>query len=155
MNASAYPAPVPNLDRYANMGGPRSRTRAERIQSSILGKDDGHIHCPVIIRLGLIFGRNTNPLTAIQSLLQKQGFSSADELRDEFSLPEGRLICRPLSDDSVRVSASHAQPQVVLKQALMLGLCTAQVFDPLRPVLWTHASLTRGLELFDPAGFYA
>ena len=43
----------------------------------------------------------------------------------------------------------------VLEQALLLGLCTAQLFDATRPVLWTHASLTRGLELFDPEGFYA
>ena len=43
----------------------------------------------------------------------------------------------------------------ILEQALLLGLCTAQLFDPARPVLWTQASLTRGLELFDPAGFYA
>ena len=43
----------------------------------------------------------------------------------------------------------------VLEQALLLGLCTAQLFDAERPVLWTQASLTRGLELFDPTGFYA
>ncbi len=28
-------------------------------------------------------------------------------------------------------------------------------YDPARPVLWTQACLTRRLELFDPAGFYA
>jgi biopolymer transport protein ExbD len=27
--------------------------------------------------------------------------------------------------------------------------------DPARPVLWTRASLTRRVELYDPAGFYA
>ena len=37
----------------------------------------------------------------------------------------------------------------------MLGLCTTQVFDPDRPVLWTTTSLTRFVELFDPRGFYA
>ena len=43
----------------------------------------------------------------------------------------------------------------VLEQALMLGLCTAQIFDADRPVLWTETSLTRAVELFDPVGFYA
>ena len=37
----------------------------------------------------------------------------------------------------------------------MRGLCTAQLYDPARPVLWTQAALKRRLELFDPAGFYA
>jgi len=29
------------------------------------------------------------------------------------------------------------------------------LFDPSRPVLWTQASLTRRLELFDMVGFYS
>jgi hypothetical protein len=37
----------------------------------------------------------------------------------------------------------------------MLGLCTNQIFDPGRPVLWTATSLTRTVELFDQRGFYA
>jgi hypothetical protein len=37
----------------------------------------------------------------------------------------------------------------------MLGLCTAHLYDPGRPVLWTRASLKRVLELFEPGGFYA
>jgi hypothetical protein len=37
----------------------------------------------------------------------------------------------------------------------MLGLCTAHIFDPERPVLWTLNSVTRAVELFDPAGFYS
>ena len=43
----------------------------------------------------------------------------------------------------------------VLEQALLLGLCTAYQYDPARPVLWTRASLTRRVELYEPAGFYA
>ena len=40
-------------------------------------------------------------------------------------------------------------------KALLLGLCTAWQYDPSRPVLWTRASLTRRVELYEPAGFYA
>ena len=43
----------------------------------------------------------------------------------------------------------------ILEQALLLGLCTAFQYDPARPVLWTRASLTRRVELYEPAGFYA
>jgi hypothetical protein len=41
------------------------------------------------------------------------------------------------------------------RRALLLGLCTAYQYDPARPVLWTRASLTRRVELYEPAGFYA
>ena len=36
-----------------------------------------------------------------------------------------------------------------------IGLCTDQLFDPQRPVIWTETSLTRALDLYDPRGFYA
>ena len=52
-----------------------------------------------------------------------------------------------------RVSASPTANDALF-QALMLGLCTAWCYDPRRPVLWTRASLTRHLELFDGRGFY-
>ena len=42
-----------------------------------------------------------------------------------------------------------------LRQALMLGLCTAQMYDPARPVMWTETSLTRAVELYDSGSFYA
>ena len=50
---------------------------------------------------------------------------------------------------------SRAPDDEVLRHALLLGLCTAFQFDPARPVLWTRASLTRRVELFEPAGFYS
>jgi hypothetical protein len=71
-----------------------------------------------------------------------------------FSLPETRLICTPQWEPAARIAVTESSHRAVLEQALMLGLCTAQLFDPARPVMWTFASLTRTLELFDPAGFY-
>jgi len=70
-------------------------------------------------------------------------------------IPLGALICRPFNGKERRVSVSDPNRRRVLKQALMLGLCTAHLYDPARPVLWTAASLTRGLVLFEPEGFYA
>ena len=139
----------------ANIGGPMSRTRSEHIASSILGKDDGSIRCPKIIRLGLTFKPRADPLNVLGEILAAEGFSSPEELRDEFMIPEGRLICRPSSDPSIRIDVATSDTKLVLEQALLLGLCTAQIFDPSRPVLWTGASVTRALELFDPSGFYA
>ena len=139
--------------RYANSGGPMSRTRKERIRSSLLGSDDGVIRCPSRIRLGLRFS-DTHPVSCLEALLQDEGFRDPEELRDKYELPEGKLVCLPCEGRRHRLSVFHSPPRDVLGQALMLGLCTAQLFDPARPVLWTEASLTRSLELFDPRGFY-
>jgi hypothetical protein len=140
---------------HANTGGPGSRTRTERVTSSVLGKDDGRVRCPRIIRLGLRFASDADPLDALDELLSQEGFGSPEYLRDQFEIPPIRLICRPTSDDSFRLDVQKADPRQVLEQALMLGLCTAHLYDSDRPVLWTLGSVTRAVELFDPAGFYA
>jgi len=143
-----------NFTRYANMGGPMSRTRKERISSTILGDKDGPVHCPSVIRLGIDFGRRS-PLKALGELMAAEGFSSPEDLRFEYMLPPGRLICRPLPKAAQKLILGEAPAYNILEQALMLGLCTTQIFDPERPVIWTENSVTRCLELFDPAGFYA
>ena len=144
-----------NSPLYANIGGPMSRTRKETISSSILGRDDGFIRCPRIIKLGLLFEPLSDPLMELRKILESSGFHSPEDLRDEFAIPDHRLICRPCADKNARINVYVSDPSVVLEQALMLGLCSAQMYDPLRPVLWTGTSLTRALELFDPSGFYA
>jgi hypothetical protein len=141
------------LPRYANSGGPMSRTRKERIRSSLLGSDGGVIRCPSLFRLGLRF-TDTHPVSCLEALLRDEGYSDPEELRDKYELPEGKLVCMPCAGGRHRLNVYRESPRDVLGQALMLGLCTAQLFDPARPVLWTEASLTRSLELFDPRGFY-
>lgn len=139
---------------YANTGGPMSRTRKERIASSLLGKSSGVIRCHRRIRLGLRFD-GFNPVDCLESILAREGFREPEDLRPKFDLPQGRLICRLLPEREKRLSAITGDPREVLKQALMLGLCTAQIYDVERPVLWTEKSLSRSVELFDPVGFYA
>jgi hypothetical protein len=139
----------------ANMGGPMSRSRTERISSTLLGRDDGMIRCPRVIRLGLAFPDGADPVELITDIVAEEGYGSPEDLREEFHIPEFPLICRPLVADGVRMNVVGESRRQVIEQALLLGLCSATLFDPARPVLWTQASLTRGLELFDPAGFYA
>ena len=139
---------------YANIGGPMSRTRRETISSSLLGQDEGIIKCPRRIRLALKF-EDTHPVSCLEAILAEAGFRDPEELRSKYVLPQEMLICRPLPDTKQRLSAINGRRRDVLEQALMLGLCTAQIFDPSRPVLWTETSLTRAVELFDPTGFYA
>lgn len=132
-----------------------SRTRKERIESSLLGQDEGFIRCPRIIRLGLAFESRENPVAVLTEILEEEGYGSPEDLRDRFEVPQERLVCGPLRSDADRLVIRRTDRETVLEQALLLGLCTKHLFDPLRPVLWTEASLTRGLELFDPQGFYA
>ncbi len=139
---------------WTNMGGPMSRTRTERITSTLLGRGDGPIRCPTAMRLGLSFGGSA-PLAAMEQLLAAVGLASPEDLRRICHVPDHRLICRPAPPDAPRLPIADADRWAVLAQALMLGLCTAQVYDPSRPVLWTETSLCRGLELHDVGGFYS
>ena len=140
---------------YANIGGPMSRTRKELISSTLLGKDDGYVRCPRVIRLGLSFRLNADPVDVVRSIMAEEGYSGPEELRARFNVPQIRLVCAPLRNAADQIDVETAEPDRVLEQALLLGLCTSQLFDATRPVLWTETSLTRRVELFDPRGFYS
>jgi hypothetical protein len=110
------------------------------------------VRCPRVLRVGLDFGRR-NPLACVRGLLKSCGFGDEREARAALALPVDPCICRP----DPRPTPSPVMSLVAkdaLYQALVLGLCTAWCYDPRRPVLWTRASLTRQLELFDGRGFY-
>jgi hypothetical protein len=135
----------------AGWGGPPSRQRRERITSSLLGKDDGEIRCPPVIRVGFVIGQRDDPFAVLQELLIDEGFASLEDLKSSIPIPGRRYICQPCTQPQCRLDAA---PKEVLRHALILGLCTAQLFDPARPVIWTRSSLSRAVELFDPVGFY-
>ena len=142
------------LDQLANSGGPMSRTRKERIRSTLLGNDHLLVRCPRIVRVGIEFP-NADPVEVLAEILAGEGYASPEDLRGELEIPDHALIVRPYTERAGIVDARYDARRDVLWNALVLGLCTAQVYDPSRPVLWTQASLRRRLELFDPAGFYA
>ena len=154
--APAYWLPAWNEERYerkANFGSPMSRGRSERIAVTLLGNDEGAVRCPRVLRVGLDFGRRS-PLACVRDLLEACGFSDEQEARHALALPREPCVCRPERVPSPAPVASLLAADA-LYQALVLGLCTAWCYDPRRPVLWTRASLTRQLELFDGRGFYA
>ncbi len=147
-------ATSPVSPHWANSGGPASRTRKERVEATLLGTKQGHVGCPRVLRVALWFDL-LDPVEVMAKILRQEGFSDPEELRREFTIPPQRLIASVLPENTQRIDARYAEPRVVLEQALLLGLCTQHLYDPARPVLWTTASLRRGLELFDPVGFYA
>ena len=139
--------------RQANTGGPSSRSRSERIQSTLLGLKDGPILCPLNLCLALEFA-GQDPVASVRLLLARVGWPDPESLRGPFGQGLWPMVCRP-NPRIAPLQVRTDDPVEVLRTAFLLGLCTSVRFDPGRPVLWTRASLTRRLELFDLKEFYA
>jgi hypothetical protein len=140
--------------RYVNSGGPATRRRTERVVVSVLRDDASPFHLPRTLRAGIRFGA-LDPLGCVLAALARCGFDDPEQLRARHASPVQPLLCRVLPTPEWAVDAATASDDALLEQALLLGLCTAYQYDPARPVLWTRASLTRCVELHEPAGFYA
>lgn len=136
-----------------NSGGPSSRVRKERIASTVLGRADGLVDCPCVVRVALDFGKE-DPVAFMRELLAEEGYGAAEDLKADLAHPAARLIRRPWHPPRAAAVRSLAR-RTLLRDALILGLCTDHLYDPQRPALWTVRSLTRPVELFDPRGFYA
>jgi hypothetical protein len=131
-----------------------SRRHSERLASSILGERDPFLRIPLVLQVGIDFGACRSVRDFMDDLLNKVGCTDAEDLRDLFDHPNGRLMARP-APEQFRPKQVHSEPvEVILRDALILGLATASIYDPARPLLWTNASLTRRLELYDPRNFY-
>ena len=140
-------------EQHCNSGGPRSRTRSQVIDYSLLGSGRYSDDMPLVTHAALDFGRH-DPLEVVHGLLERAGLNNPEALRNEFWLPQERCICRQFRCyKPLRVAT--APTDEVLATVLLLSLCTPTYFDPDRPVLLTRASLTRHLELFSGRGFYA
>jgi len=139
---------------WANSGGPASRRRTERVLASLLRDDAVPLRFPRVIRAGLRFGAR-EPLDAVLESLARAGLDDAELLRARYPAPATPLLVRVVPDARWGVQVARGSDDSILEQALLLGLCTAYHYDPARPVLWTRASLTRRVELYQPAEFYA
>ena len=124
-----------------------------QVRSSVLASDEGQGRCHQVMTLGLDFEGHC-PRTVMKARLAEAGHASPEVLREHFALPTVPLLCKVMEESRDRLKVSAASDQAVFYQALMLGLCNAQRFDPARPVIWTEQSLTRAVVLYNPAGFY-
>ena len=151
---AALPTPRPH-GWHANAGAPMSRRRTEKVLSSVLRDAGGPVHLPRVLRAGLKFLDGDDPVDRVLTALARYGLDDAELLRERFAIPDRPMIARVVADAQWGVVATFAREEAVLREALLLGLCAAWQYDPARPVIWTRASLTRHVELHDPAGFYA
>jgi hypothetical protein len=143
------------IERLFNTGGPMSRRRTERLRASII-RPGGSLFCPARYYAGLEFPEDADPVEVIEEVMMVCGYRSVGEARMGMSskLPRRLMATMPCQRER-NCRADRDDPQTVLRYALILGLSTAQVYDPERPVLWTRASLTRRIELVDLEAFYA
>ena len=144
--------PAHDQHRRANSGGPSSRTRVEPVHATLLGRPNSPIRCPRMLALALDFA-GADPVATVYRLLAEAGWASPDALRAAFGQGLWPMVCQPEPVLTPLVVAG-ADSGEVLRQAFLLGLCTRVRFDPERPVLWTRASLTRRLEVYEMREFY-
>lgn len=136
--------------------GPVPTMRTYRIKVTMLGNSDISVAWPQRERVGLLFRKGQSPLSFIERLLKKEGFRSAEELREVFPIPSCLLTCRDIEADSPGlVKADPDDARTVLRQALILGLCGPACYDPNKAVIWTNNRLSRTLDLFEPGRWYA
>ena len=147
---------LPVIGWLFNSGSPMSRRRTERIRSTLLGTTRSGIQWPRQHLVGLDFPQGISPLTYVESLLGKAGFSTPDEaLKDRTDLPAGRHFCHTqklVEDERARISPHRDEE--FLRAALVLGLCGQHFYAPDSTIIWTESRLTRVVGLYQPAGFY-
>ena len=136
-----------------NSGGPMSRTRTQALHASVFDGSARVLQFPSQLIVGLDFGE-ADPLAAVDELFARNGIADPEALRASCSAPAEACLCREIRTLPVpRFDA--AGDAELLRQVLLLGLCTPHFYDPRRPVLLTRASLGRRLELYVERGFYA
>ena len=131
-----------------------SRRHREHLTTSLLGPGDAFVKIPLVLRVGIWFGIGASPREFMEDLLSDAGCQTPEELRDLFDHPPRRLMARPAPGHFSPKDVRLEKPEVILREALILGLATGSIYDPERPVIWTESSLGRRLELYDPGSFY-
>ncbi len=140
--------------RQANAGAPMGRRHRELLASSLLGPQDPFVRLPLVLQVGIWFGVGVSARAYMEGLLAEVGCEDPEDLRELFDSPPIRLMARPASGHFIPKDVRLTGSEVILREALILGLATVALYDPERPVIWTEASLSRCLELYDPRSFY-
>lgn len=108
-----------------------------------------------IMTVGLFFENDKDPFDHIWKIMNDFGYKNPNELRSILKIPEKRLICLDLRREKrIETLFKTMKKEEILRNALILGLCSKYFYDPDRPVIWTSSSLRRIVNLYDLGGFY-
>lgn len=141
-------------DGYLFNVGPPIRHDSIAIKACVFGESEVSIRWDLIEVVGLDF-ENRSPIEVVERALAECGFTSCDELRDHYRIPQTTLACRVLPKDTKLPKAKTIGKRRLLRHALILGLCGPSIYDPQRPVIWTNNRLSRAIQLYAPGRFYA
>ena len=152
---------APEVGGFHNTGGPRSRTRTEKIDASLFPDrgsqlsdpdEGGHLGAQRVGGLWAVFDETGSLRDAALEAVSKRGFTNPDEAFAKLDgIPRVRLHCRRASGEYSREGAVLPGDDALefLRRALVLGKCCRGLYDPGRPVILTEKRLQERLELYE------
>ena len=147
---------LPLIGWLFNTGGPMSRSRTERIHSTLLSQTRSALQWPRQSIVVLEFPAHISPIDYAEGLLKQAGFATPDQaLQQRTDLPTGMYYChtQKLTDRHRRLELPQTDDER-LRAALILGLCGPNFYSSDRAVIWTESRLTRAVGLYQLGGFY-
>ena len=169
---------APEIGAFHNSGGPRSRTRTEKLGSSLfpdrsrtrtkrLGsslfphrgsqlpdpdRDQGRLGARRVGDLWAVFNETESLRDAALEIISERGFANPDEAFAKLDgIPRIRLHCRRASGEYSCEGAVHPGDDALefLRTALVLGKCCRGLYDPERPVILTEKRLQERFDLYE------
>ena len=152
---------APEVGGFHNTGGPRSRTRTEKIDASLFPDrgsqlsdpdDGGHLGARRVGGLWAVFDETGSLRDAALEAVSKRGFTNPDEAFAKLDgIPRVRLHCRRASGEYSREGAVLPGDDALefLRTALVLGKCCRGLYDPERPVILTEKRLQERFDLYE------
>jgi hypothetical protein len=134
-----------------NMGGPRSRSREESINSDFLADNKlergGTDLYAIRIKEGL------DPETVLLNHAESIRLYGWFDINRAISLPNKKMLVRPGNEGS---EIGEHDPRSLLRTAMILARCNALWYDPEGPAIYTRSRLERAVRLveFNAEDFY-
>jgi len=110
--------------------------------------------CSVRRSIGLRIPAGGDACSLAWSALLSAGLSEPGALRERIAVPALPLVAAPAPSTDTHGVDPDGDSEALLEDLLLLGLSSATMYDPGRPVLWNRASLGRRLLLLDMRGFH-
>lgn len=134
-----------------NMGGPRSRSREEKVNSDFLA--DNKLEHDAMDLYFFSCPEGADPESILLDLGEIIGLHGWKEINRTIGLPDKKLLVRPLNEN---VSGEDLSPAIVLRMAMVLARCNALWYLPDGPAIYTRSRLQRRIRLveFNTEDFY-
>ena len=153
---------APGVGAFHNSGGPRSRTRKEKLGASLFpdrgsqlpdpDRDRGRLGARRVGDLWAVFNETESLRDAALEIISERGFANPDEAFAKLDgIPRIRLHCRRASGEYSGEGAVRPGDDALefLRTALVLGKCCRGLYDPERPVILTEKRLQERFELYE------